>query len=179
MLLLWYRAATVAATSAVCRHCRSRSGFLFCKIQARSRPWGPCQQWRSWDISSFECEAELQYRRLKNCLLHFFVFIKKTIWPTWYYFWNSNFVEVLTSFVSKDWKLHNWVHDTYYGAAKALSISRVKCILSVGKDLADQKNTCWQIAEITNKFWPKMNITHFHKFFLTYVHMYIWILPIG
>jgi hypothetical protein len=34
------KAATVVAASAACRR------FLFCKIQARPRPWGPCQPWR-------------------------------------------------------------------------------------------------------------------------------------
>ena len=28
-------------------HCRQH--FLFCKIQARPRPWGPCQPWRPWE----------------------------------------------------------------------------------------------------------------------------------
>ena len=32
------------------RHCRR---FLFCKIQARPRPWGPCQPWRPWIFHSF------------------------------------------------------------------------------------------------------------------------------
>ena len=31
-------AATAAATSVACCHCHRR--FLFCKIQARPRPWG-------------------------------------------------------------------------------------------------------------------------------------------
>ena len=45
VLFLSGKAATVVTTSAaVCRHCHCR--FLFCKIQPRPRPWGPCQLWR-------------------------------------------------------------------------------------------------------------------------------------
>ena len=44
------KGATVVATLAVYRPCHRR--FLFCKIQARPRPWGPCQLWRPWEAVS-------------------------------------------------------------------------------------------------------------------------------
>jgi hypothetical protein len=46
------KAAIGAATLTACSRFCSRfcSLFLFYKIQARPRPWGPCQPWRPWDL---------------------------------------------------------------------------------------------------------------------------------
>ena len=42
----------VACKTWVCYYVQGRS-FLFCKIQERPRPWGPCQPWRPWYLCSF------------------------------------------------------------------------------------------------------------------------------
>ena len=38
-----FLAGKAATSAAVC--------FIFCKIQAKPRPWGPCQPWRPWVFS--------------------------------------------------------------------------------------------------------------------------------
>ena len=43
------RHSQVAATSAACRH-----RFIFCKIQTRHRPCGPCHPWRPCYVEVFK-----------------------------------------------------------------------------------------------------------------------------
>ena len=48
----WQVRMPVAATSFACHRCRRR--FLFYKIQARPRPWLPCQPWlpHQWRVAA-------------------------------------------------------------------------------------------------------------------------------
>ena len=58
------KADTVEATSAACCCCRR---FCFCKIQARSRPWGSCQPWRPCPMINAIIKLSLLHRSTSLC----------------------------------------------------------------------------------------------------------------